>query len=163
MSKWLFILPAVYMAAVLNNVVSPYLQVRGVSPDFLVFVAALAGVCAPGTTGVAAAGLAGALADIAAPGRLGISMCVWVLAGIALSAARSFTDRRPLAQTVAAGAAMSFMLFIVSLARGVLGEQSWSLSALAALSAAVGLYGAVLALPCCWLFQRVRRLRTVAY
>lgn len=163
MSKWLFILPAVYVAAVLNNVVSPFLQVRGVSPDFLALAAALSGLCAPGASGLATAGLAGAMADIVAPGRLGVNMALWTLMGLALLATRKLTDRRPMAQTLAACGAVSGMLFLASIARGLLGEQSWSLAAIASGSAAAGLYGAALALPCCWLLDRFGRLRKAAY
>lgn len=163
MSKWLFLLPAVYTAAVLNSVVSPYLQVRGVPPDFLALAAALSALWAPGTPGVACAGLAGALADIAAPGRLGISMALWAVIGLALPATRKYTERRPLAQSFAAWAAISGMLFAAAIARGLLGEESWSPTAFATGSAAAGLYGALLALPCCWLLERAGRLRAVAY
>lgn len=163
MTKWLFILPALYAAAVLNSVVAPLVEVRGVAPDFLALTAALCSLCAPGTAGLTAAGIAGALADFGAPGRLGIATAVSVIASVALGAARLKVRTRPLAQALATLATVSGMLFLISAARGLLGESSWSLPAFFTGSLATGVYSAVVALPICWLLDRLSRLRAVAY
>jgi rod shape-determining protein MreD len=163
MTKWLLIVPAVYAAAVLNSVVAPLVEVRGVSPDFLALTAVFCSLCAPSAAGLMAAGIAGALADVNAPGRLGVATGIFVVASLALSMARPKVDRRPLAQSLAAWAAVSVMLLLIAISRSLLGEARWYLPAFLTGSLAAGLYSAILALPLCWLFARLNRLCAVAY
>lgn len=163
MTKWLLIVPAIYGAAVLNSVVAPLVEVRGVSPDFLALAAVLCSLCAQNASGLMAAGMAGALADVNAPGRLGVATAIFVMVAFALSMLRQRVQRRPLAQALATAAAVSGILLLIAISRSLLGEARWYLPAFFTGSLAAGLYSALLALPLCWLLDRLNRLRAVAY
>jgi rod shape-determining protein MreD len=163
MAKWTLILLSVYLAAVLNNVVAPLIAVREVTPDFLALLVVVSAVCARDSYGITAAGLAGALADINAPGRLGPGMAIFVVSSAVLSATRRFTHRRPLIQSLATWLAVSATLAAVALARSLFGESTWSLPSFVSGGLAAGLYTALVSLPCYWIFARLDRLRAVAY
>ena len=163
MAKWIFILAGVYLAAVLNSVVAPLVELRGVSPDFLALAAALGALSAGGSCGLFAAGLAGVLADLNAPGRLGLSVAIFVLASVAVSALRQLTLRRPLTQTLATWPAVTGILLSMAIARSALGESTWSIMASVSGSLAAGFYSALIGLPCYWLLDRFSRLRAAAY
>ncbi|HVX14683.1 MAG TPA: rod shape-determining protein MreD [Pirellulales bacterium] len=163
MAKWLLMMTGIYVAAVLDSVVAPALEIGGASPDFLVLAVVVGSLCVHESYALTAAGLAGAMLDLCAPGRIGFGVAVCVISSVALAAVRGLVGRRPLIQSLATWIAIAVMLSVLTAVRSVLGNTSLPPASYLTASLACGLYSAVIGLPCYSILSRVDRLRAAAY
>jgi rod shape-determining protein MreD len=147
MFKGLFILSGIYLAGVFDSVVSPAIEIRGVSPDLLALAAAMGSLLLRDPRGLVVAGLAGAIADVNSPGRMGVGMAVFAVASVLLSMARRPAWRRPLRQSLLCLPAVAGMTLVVAAVRGLLSASACSAAKLATLSLVAGLYSSAVALP----------------
>lgn len=147
MFKCLFILCGIYLAGVFDSIVSPAIEIRGVSPDLLALAATMGALLLRESRGLVVAGLAGAIADVNAPGRMGVVMAVFALASLLLSTGRRLAWRRPFMQSLFCVPAVAGMTLVLAIVRGLLGASTCCVAKLAALSLGAGLYTSAIALP----------------
>jgi rod shape-determining protein MreD len=154
MTRGIWIVATIYLAAVVDTVVAPLLAIRGVAPDFLALAAMLTTFVVRGPAGIVVAAVAGGVADLNSPGRYGVGMAAFGMAAFAIDTARTKALRRPLAQAAVTFAAVAVISLGTAVVRGLLRELAWSPAAYVAGAVGAGLYTAVAALPCVCLLDR---------
>ncbi len=137
-----------YLAAVLDTALAPAWSIGPVSPDLLALTA-LSWTLASGKSraflGAAALGL---LADLNAPGRLGVGMACFALVACALQCARPQLARWPFwIKAAALAPAAALQAFAIGLIRKLLGELDLGMLSMTGRCLAVGVYTAAFALP----------------
>jgi rod shape-determining protein MreD len=148
MVNYVLLAVAAYLAAVLDTALAPAWAVGPATPDLLA-LAAVVWALAPGKprTFLAAAAI-GLFADLIAPGRLGAGTASFAIVGFALVRLRPRVAMLPAwAKAAIVVPAVAAQILGIGLLRRLLGEIDLGLLALAARSAAVGVYTAGLALP----------------
>ncbi len=163
MAKWLLMATGIYVAAVLNSVVAPAVEIGGASPDFLALAVVVSALYARESYGLTAAGLAGAFADLCSPGRAGLGVAACVITSVALSATREFVGRRPLIQSLATWIAIACMLSALAATPSMFGDTGVPVGSYLLASLACGFYSALIGLPCYATLGRLDRLRAAAY
>lgn len=163
MTKGFLVVTMVYVAGVLDSVIAPSLAVYGVSPDFLALAATLATflICGPGR--FVLAGMAGAIADVNAPGRLGIGMAVFAVVAFALCRVMRRARRPPFVKSAITFVAAAAMSLGVAVVRSFLKELDWSLASFAIASVAAGFYTALISVPCYYVVEFFARRHADAF
>ena len=154
MTAYAMLALAAYLAAALDTALAPAWAVGRATPDLLALVAML-WLLAPGPPralwGCAAVGL---LADLLAPGRLGVDLACFATAGCVLAGWRPrLVLARPWTKAAVVAVAAASIAASGGLLRRLLGEIDLSALAICGRSAAVGAYTAGLALPILMVFD----------
>lgn len=160
---WLILIPAIYVAAVLETSLAPLVEVHGVVPDLLALVAVVWLLRTGRERGFLTAAAIGLVCDLTAAGPPGIGMGAFALVGYGVG---RFRDR------------LDFDHFFVQLgvlwsavvAISLLEATAWRLTSetvlpwptLAVRAVTIGTYTAAVALPMLLLLQRIGRQRTTA-
>jgi rod shape-determining protein MreD len=160
MWPYIILIPAVYLAALLDTTLGPALDLGPAAPDWLVLVALVWSLTVTGPRGHLATGAVGLVSDVLSPGRLGAGLACFALVGYGLPRLRSHSGARQ-PQTLALWALPAATLLalgpaVVRRAWGEL-EVSWLTIVFGGLS--VGAYTAGAALPILLVVAWVRRAR----
>jgi len=160
MWPYLFLIPAVYLAAVLDSSLGSALDIGPAAPDLLAVVALVWSLTIAPARGYLATGAVGFASDLVSPGRLGADMACFAIVGYFLSRLRTrFGARRPFSSALCAWPAATIMVLGPAMVRRGLGEVEvhWiTLVVCALLSAA---YTAALTLPVVVAADRISRVR----
>jgi rod shape-determining protein MreD len=160
MLPYLILIPALYLAALVDTSLSSAFELGAVAPDALMVVALVWSLAVAGERGPLAAGAAGFVSDLVAPGRLGVGLACFAVAGYVLSRLRArFGIRRPLALSLCAWPAATSMVLGPAVVRRWLGEVDMSWSTLLGRGLAVGAFTAAAVMPILLAFATVRRVR----
>ena len=142
------LLPIVYVAAVADTSLADRMQVGRVTPDLLALTAVVWVLVAGTPRGFLVAGAIGLLGDLIAPGRIGLGMICFLLAGYVITWLR---QRRALehlvGQVAAVFGAVSLLAAGMAAGRWLLGELPVELPTLLFRSLGVGVYTAGVSLP----------------
>lgn len=115
---------AIYVAAVVQVAVVPYLPLGRLAPDLLALVAVGAALVNRGRLGIAAASASGVMSDLAAQGRLGPAAAWFVLVAVVI---QRFVQRPSAGTATCAAAVWTGVLAAtagVGVTRWLLGETS---------------------------------------
>ena len=139
---------AAYAAAALDTALAPSWAVGRATPDLLA-LAAVAWILAPGRPrAVWPVAVVGLLADLLAPGRLGIGLACFAVAGHLLAALRPRLAAAPLwTRTAVVALAVCAIALTGGVLRRLLGELELPALAIVGRSAAVGMFTGGVALP----------------
>jgi rod shape-determining protein MreD len=163
MTRGIWIVTTIYLAAVADTVVAPLLAVHGVTPDFLALTATLLTFVVRGPAGMIMAAMAGGVADLSSPGRYGPGMAAFGTVAFVIDATRFKALRRPSAQLAVTFAAVAAMSLGVAVVRGLLRELEWSPASYLAGAVGTGLYTTVAALPCLFFLDRFEQRQVGAF
>jgi rod shape-determining protein MreD len=153
MTKGLFVVTMVYVAGVFDSVIAPSLTIYGVSPDFLALAATVATFLLRGPGRFVVAGVAGVIAEVNAPGRMGVGMAVYAIIAFSLCLLLRRTRRPPLVNAAITLVAVAAMSLGVAIVRSLLKELDWSPAGFAMASVAVGFYTALISVPCYYVVE----------
>jgi len=146
--RWLLLIPAVYVAAVLQTTLVGALALGRVEPDLLALVALTWTLRAAGPYGFVTAGAVGLLADLVAPGRVGPGPACYAAVGYAVLGLRT---RLPLGaltgEITMIGLGTAAIAWAQLVARTLLGEPVGPLRTGLLAGSGVGLYTAAVSLP----------------
>ncbi len=148
MTRWLLLLPLTYVAAVADTSLADVFCIGAVTPDFLALSAMLwlLMVAKPGE--FLTVGAIGLLEDLLSPGRIGLGVAGFLLAGYLVARLRVRLAPEHYAWHVAfTFAAATFVAVLTALGHRLLGETSLPLATLALRACGVGLYTAGISLP----------------
>ena len=144
----LLLLPIVYVAAVADTSLAGRIQVGQVAPDLLALTAVVWLLLAAGPRGFLVAGAIGLFADLVSPGRVGLGMICFLLAGYAITRLRQrLALDHVLAQVVVVFGAVTGLAAGIGAGRWLLGETAVDPATLLLRSLGVGLYTAGVSLP----------------
>ncbi|HUY36656.1 MAG TPA: rod shape-determining protein MreD [Pirellulales bacterium] len=116
-------IPAVYLAAVLDTSLGPALDVGPVAPDMLAVVALVWSLTIGGSRGHLVTGAIGFMSDLMSPGRPGAGLAGFAIVGFILTRSGTrFGARHPLALALWAWPAATIMVLSPAVARRALGE-----------------------------------------
>ena len=87
--RYLLILPLLYLAAVLQTSLGDLVAIGRISPDLLALTAVICLLVVSNQRAFLMAGMIGLFCDLISPGRLGLGMACFLLAGYAVSRLRS--------------------------------------------------------------------------
>ena len=154
MSAYVLLALAAYLAAALDTALAPAWAIGRATPDLLALVAIL-WLLAPGRPRTYwACAAVGLLADLLAPGRLGVGLACFAAAGYVLAGWRPrLIFVRPWTKAAVVAVAAASIATGGGLLRRLLGEIDLSALAILGRSAAVGIYTAGLALPILMVFD----------
>jgi rod shape-determining protein MreD len=156
----LLLIPAVYLVAVLETSLAPWIEVQHVVPDLFALLAVL-WLLRPGRQrGLVAAAAVGLACDLTAAGPLGIGMATFALAAYAIRRFRSRLDPNFLLMQLGV---VWLAVTAIALVEGALwrltSETALSWPTLAVRGASVGIYTAAIGLPLLMLLNRFRGSR----
>lgn len=148
MASWLWLAIAAYLAAVLDTALAPAWAIGRATPDLLALTAVL-WILAPGRSRAYwPAAAVGLLADLLAPGKLGVGLACFGAAGYLLAGARpQWVASAPYTKAAIVAIAVAAIALGCGMLRRWLGELDMSALALLGRSAAVGVYTGGVSLP----------------
>jgi rod shape-determining protein MreD len=163
MWPYLFLIPAVYLAAVLDTSLGSALDIGPAAPNMLAVIAIVWSLAIAPARGYLATGAVGFASDVISPGHLGADMACYAIVGYIVSRLRArLGGRRPLVSALWAFPAAAIMVLGPAMVRRALGEFDIHWITLVARGLLSGAYTAVLTLPvvcaAVWI-SRVRRQR----
>jgi rod shape-determining protein MreD len=160
MRSYLFLIPMVYLAAVVDTSLVSALDVGGAAPDVLAVVALVWSLMISGPRGHAATGAVGFMSDLISPGRLGAGLACFTVVGYILTRLRThYGARRPLVLALWAWPAATIMVLGPAVVRRALGEVDVNWITLMVRGLAVGAYTAAMTLPILSVAVRIGRMR----
>jgi rod shape-determining protein MreD len=158
--RFLILLPFIYVAGVLETSLGDVLQVGHVGPDLMALLAVVWVIWVPGPGAFLAAGIIGLASDFCTPGRLGLAMAAFLVAGYLLTRLGS---RLPLRRIVLQVPTVFVSVTALALTLGVgywlLGDSSSSLGTLSLRALGVGIYTAGLSVPVVMILSWTRKPR----
>ena len=151
------LLPILYAAAVLETSLADVIQVGHVTPDLLAMIAILWVLLAAGPRTFLVAGAIGLVADLIAPGRVGLGLACYLLVGYAVYRLRArFLPDHPLWQVATVWVAVSVLASGLAIGRWLLAETSLPPGVLLGRAAGVGVYTAGASLPVLMIIHWIR-------
>jgi rod shape-determining protein MreD len=159
MSLFLLI-PAVYLVAVLETSLAPWIEVRHVVPDLFALLAVV-WLLQPGRQrGLLAAAAVGLACDLTSAGPLGVGLATFALAGYVINQFRSRLDPNFLfGQLAVVWLGVTAIALVEGAVWRLMSETSLSWPTLAVRGATVGVYTAAVGLPLLMLSNRLRGAR----
>ncbi|HUY90871.1 MAG TPA: rod shape-determining protein MreD [Pirellulales bacterium] len=154
MSPYVLLALAAYLAAALDTALAPAWAIGRATPDLLALTAVL-WLLAPGRPRpLWPAAALGLLADLLAPGRLGVGLACFAVAGYTIAGLRPrLAYAAPWLKAAVVAIAVAAIALGGGLLRRLLGELDVSGLAILGRSAAVGVYTAGVALPILMVFD----------
>jgi len=144
----LLLLPIVYVAAVADTALAARIQVGHAAPDLLALTAVVWLLVGAGPYGFLVAGAIGLAADLVSPGRVGLGMICFLLAGYAITRLRQRLALDHLfAQIIVVFGAVTLLAAGIGTGRWLLGEIAVDPATLLLRSLGVGAYTAGVSLP----------------
>jgi len=146
--RWILLLPAVYLAAVVQTTFHRYVAIGTVSPDWLVVAAVMWMLWGRGRHDFLIAGAIGLFADAMAPGRPGIGVAALLCCAYGLALLRPFGIGRGLISQVALTGMAAAIVSLAGLAGAwLVGDAEGMPLPWAKHAGSVGLYTALASLP----------------
>jgi rod shape-determining protein MreD len=138
----------VYLAAVAETSLGDVLRIGAIAPDLLALTAAVWLVVARGRYAFLVAGGIGLIADLLAPGRIGVGAAAWLLVGYAMLRPRwRWALEHVLGQLAAVAMAVSVWAATAGFGRWMVGDVGLGLSTILGRAVGTGLYTAAISLP----------------
>ncbi|HEV3003834.1 MAG TPA: rod shape-determining protein MreD [Pirellulales bacterium] len=160
MSPYLILIPALYLAALVDTSLSSAVELGAAAPDALMVVGLVWSLALAGERSPLAAGTAGFVSDLVSPGRLGVGLACFAVAGYVLPRLRArFGMRHPLALSLCAWPVATSMVLGPAIVRRWLGEVDLNWSTLLGRGLAVGAFTAAAVMPILLAFAAVRRIK----
>jgi rod shape-determining protein MreD len=146
--RYLLLVPIIYIAAVLQTSLGGLLSVGHVGPDLMALAAIVWLLYDSQPRAFLAAAAIGLVADLIAPGRVGLGMACFLLVGYAVCRLRT---KLPAEHLVGRATIILIAVGLISMAIGcvgpLLGQASPGLSQVVARSIGVGVYTAGISIP----------------
>jgi rod shape-determining protein MreD len=146
--RLLLLIIAAYVVAVLETTLGDRIVIAQVVPDGLALIALLAVLTGDARRDFLLAGVIGTLADCLSPGRLGVGMLCFLLAGYAAMQLRGRPARWRAVQVLVIGLGTMAITLAVGGVNLMLGETAIPWWSLVARSIGVGFYTGLAAVPC---------------
>ena len=160
---WLILIPAIYLAAVLETSLAPLVEVHGVVPDLFALVASVWLLQAGRERGFLTAAAIGLACDLTAAGPPGIGMGAFALVGYGLGRLRDRLDfDHFFVQLGLLWATVATISLLEATAWRLTSETVLPWPTLAVRAVMIGTYTAVVALPLLLLLKRFGRPRSAA-
>lgn len=146
--RLLFLVPILYVTAVVQTSLVDLLRVGAVEPDLLALLAVAWLLLAPGPWAFLVAGTIGLVQDLLAPGRVGLGLASFLLVGYALTWLRTRVRLESLGlQVIAVLVATSSLAVIQTFGHWLLSPATAALSTLLSQAIGLGVYTAGVSLP----------------
>ena len=156
----LFLVPAVYVAVVLDTSLGSALDVGLAAPDMLAVVALIWSLTIAPVRGYLVTGVVGFVSDLVSPGRLGADMACYAMVGYLLSLLHTrFGSRRPLVSALWAWPAAAILVMGPAMVRRVMGEVDIHWVALTVRGLSLATYTAAMTLPAVCVAVWINRMR----
>lgn len=144
----LILIPAVYVAAVLETSLADVIRVGPIVPDLLALVAIAWLLVAPGPRSFLAAGVVGLASDLISPGHVGMAAASFLLVGYGVTRLRArWAITHFVVQVALVFAAVTVIASALAMGEWLMGTAPGGPSLLLSRSAGVGLYTAGVSLP----------------
>ena len=155
--KYLLLIAAVYVAAVIETSLVDVIRVGHVTPDLLAMTAMVWGLISAGPVFVMGMGAIGLLVDLTAPGRVGLGVMGMLLVGCLLEWLRPRIrfDHLPI-QLAMVWVGAPVLALTQTIGHWALGELGASLPVFLGRASGVGLYTAAVSLPVLMILGWVR-------
>jgi cell shape-determining protein MreD len=146
--RWLFLIPAVYLAAVIETALGDVICIGHVGPDLLGLAAVTWMLLSGSPRAPLTAGAIGLLGDLIGPGQPGLGMALFLLVGYGAARLHAGLSLDHFVwQVGAVWVAATLTAVALGFGRWLMGETSVPLATLLARGLGVGLYTAGVALP----------------
>ena len=154
----LLLIPAIYLAAVLQTSLAPWIEVRHVVPDLFALLAVLWLIRPERQRGLLAAAAIGLACDLTSAGPLGVGMAAFALAAYGINLARTRIDPNFLfAQLGVVWVTVTAIALVEGVIWRLTSETSLTWPTLAVRGVTVGVYTAAVGLPVLVLLNRFGR------
>ena len=148
MIRMIAILPAIWLAAVMDTSLAPAWSIDVVTPDLMALAALMWIFVSRHSSDPLWAGVIGLAADLVAPGHIGPGIAAFALVGYGLTALRGHVHLdNPVLQVVCVWIAVTLITLLITVVGGLLGDTTLNWARVFPLAAAVGAYTAGIALP----------------
>lgn len=155
--RWMLLLPILYAAAVLETALADVIRVGHVTPDLLAMIAMIWVLSGGGPRRFLTAGAIGLVADLIAPGRPGLALAGFLLAGYLVTRLRArFPLDHPVGQVATLWLAVTLLTSGLAMGRWLLGETPIAPGVLLCRAVGVGVYTAGVSLPVLMVISWIR-------